>query len=126
MQDTDALHIRYEGSLSMRKMHNPVVGTDHPCTMDRLTESTEVIRRMISVLDVVERYGPIGMRRISRILDEPEHLVRYSLSLLEDSAVIKSTMKGAEVCCDVTLYRDGLKEELRKFIMELQNVVDGL
>lgn len=57
----------------------------------------DLLSRHINVLKTVQKYGPIGIIRLSQITGQPQHMIRYSLRTLEKSGIIKPSSQGAIV-----------------------------
>jgi predicted transcriptional regulator len=69
--------------------------------VDRLQTQVEKEERDQQVLRVVIEHGPIGINRIARETDIPEHKVRYSLRMLENDELIEPTSSGAIPADDI-------------------------
>mgnify|MGYP000182786361 CR=1 FL=1 len=69
--------------------------------VDRLQTQVEKEERDQQVLRVVIEHGPIGINRIARETDIPEHKVRYSLRMLENDELIEPTPNGAVPADDI-------------------------
>ncbi len=73
----------------------------------------ELIKRHILMLKATKQNQPVGIIRLSEILDIPKHKVRYSLRLLERDGLITATQEGAVVT-----------EKDDVFLQELSNRLD--
>lgn len=62
-------------------------------TMDEM----DLIERHILMLKATKENEPVGIIRLSELLNIPRHKVRYSLRLLERDGLIKATPEGAMV-----------------------------
>lgn len=69
--------------------------------LDRLENQIDKERRDVEVLRVVLQEGPIGIVKLSKETDLPEHKVRYSLRMLENDALIEPTPQGAVPAGDI-------------------------
>lgn len=69
--------------------------------LDRLENQIDKERRDVEVLRVVLREGPIGIVKLSKATDLPEHKVRYSLRMLENDELIDPTPQGAVPADDI-------------------------
>jgi predicted transcriptional regulator len=56
-----------------------------------------LLERHIDILNVVKEKGPIGIIRLSQIIEQPEHMIRYSLKSLEKNGIIEPSPNGAMV-----------------------------
>ena len=75
----------------------------------------ELIKRHILMLKATKQNQPVGIIRLSEILDIPKHKVRYSLRLLERDGLITATQEGAVVT-----------EKYEVFMKELSNRLDEI
>jgi Uncharacterized protein conserved in archaea len=82
---------------------------------DRMEEEIELLNRHIDMLRVTKEFQPIGIIRLSEILNMPKHKVRYSLRLLENEGLIVATSDGAMV-----------SEKYHRFTEELPQKLDDL
>ena len=60
-----------------------------------LEQEIELFQRHLEILKMVMTHEPVGIRGLSSITNLPMHKVRYSLRALEDSGLVKATVKGA-------------------------------
>ena len=65
--------------------------------IDKLVDELELLERHILMLKVTKENQPVGIIRLSEILDIPKHKVRYSLRLLEKEGLISPSTEGARV-----------------------------
>ncbi len=88
----------------------------------KLISELDISIRHIQVLKAVLEKQPIGIFKLSDLLDMPKHRVRYSLRVLEQSGIIVPTPYGAMI------KDEGYDkiEELKKDIDELKKLVDKL
>ena len=56
-----------------------------------------LLGRHLDVLKTVREKGPIGIIRLSQIIGQPQHMIRYSLRTLEKDGVIIPSSQGAIV-----------------------------
>jgi len=54
-----------------------------------------LLGRHLDVLKVVKEQGPIGIIRLSQMTGQPQHMIRYSLRILEKDGIIKPSPNGA-------------------------------
>lgn len=83
---------------------------------DGAFEEIELIGRHIEMLKVTKEMQPIGIIRLSEVLDIPKHKVRYSLRLLEKEGLIIATSEGAMVS-------DGYADFIESAYAQLENLV---
>jgi len=61
----------------------------------RVQHELELLKRHVIVLRKVMESGPIGIMKLSLETGIPDHLVRYSLRVLEQQGLIEPSMQGA-------------------------------
>jgi len=83
----------------------------------KLQNELELLKRHIIVLKKVIDSGPIGIMRLSIDTKIPDHLIRYSLRVLEQHGLVTPSNQGAIA----TKY--GL-EIFSDFMKELKNIQD--
>lgn len=90
--------------------------------LNKLKNEAEIALRHLSVLKVVLEKQPIGIFKLSEILNMPKHKVRYSLRVLEQSGIIAPTHQGA------VIRENGHKkiEELKKEIEEVKKILNEI
>jgi len=55
----------------------------------------ELLERHVRMLQFVEKHGPVGIIRLSTLMQIPKHKVRYSLRILEREGFIQPSTQGA-------------------------------
>ena len=81
----------------------------------KLETEIRLLERHVLMLKAVNEHQPIGIIRLSEMLNSPQHKVRYSLRILEQEGLIKPSPEGA-----VTT------ERLEDFLDYLKSVLDRL
>ncbi len=61
----------------------------------KLKSEIELVSRHLEVIRAVVEHQPIGIMKLSEILDLPYHRVRYSLRILEHEGYIRASPAGA-------------------------------
>jgi predicted transcriptional regulator len=61
----------------------------------RVQHELELLKRHVIVLNKVMGSGPIGIMKLSLETGIPDHLVRYSLRVLEQQGLIAPSTQGA-------------------------------
>jgi predicted transcriptional regulator len=82
----------------------------------------ELMQRHIEVLRTVVAHEPIGIMKLSEVLDLPFHRMRYSLRVLEQMGYIRASSSGAVA----TGLAADLLEHLDKEIDEMIVLLDGM
>jgi len=85
-------------------------------------EEIKLVERHLKILNLLEKEGPIGIMKISQILNMPPHRVRYSLRILELEGMIGATPDGAQIVGDV----EDFKKRLGVALKDLENELDNL
>ena len=86
----------------------------------RIYDEVELVARHIRVLGAVADNQPVGISKLSRILEMPSHEVRNSLAALEHAELIIPTSKGA-------MLQKGTRErilEIANELKELREMID--
>ena len=81
----------------------------------RVLHELELLKRHVIVLKKVMDSGPIGIMKLSLETGIPDHLVRYSLRVLEQQGLIAPSTQGAVVT-------KSAEEAYSQFKSELENV----
>jgi len=90
--------------------------------MEKMTSEIELIERHVMMLRATKENQPIGIIRLSEILDIPKHKVRYSLRLLENEGLISPSTEGARV----TDKYDDFMTDVERSLDELRKRIDQL
>jgi predicted transcriptional regulator len=81
----------------------------------RVQHELELLKRHVIVLKKVMESGPIGIMKLSLETGIPDHLVRYSLRVLEQQRLIAPSTQGA-------VATKSAKEALSEFRDELTRI----
>ncbi|MGE0015263.1 MAG: hypothetical protein AB7S83_03635 [Candidatus Methanomethylophilaceae archaeon] len=82
----------------------------------------ELIERHIKMLRITRENQPVGIIRLSEILELPRHKVRYSLRMLERDGVIVATPDGAVVSERYECFMREMSEYLRELKERIEEV----
>ncbi|MCX6693946.1 MAG: hypothetical protein NT074_05285 [Methanomicrobiales archaeon] len=63
--------------------------------LEKMRHEVELLSRHMAVLRTVALHQPIGINKLSEILDLPFHRIRYSLRVLEQMGYIRASHAGA-------------------------------
>ncbi|MBO8178942.1 MAG: hypothetical protein H0Z19_00430 [Archaeoglobus sp.] len=91
----------------------------------KLKSEAEIVLRHLEVLKTVMEKQPIGIFKLSDILNLPKHRIRYSLRVLEQSGIIVPTQYGAMVKDEGYDKIEEMKGEIKE-IKELINNIEEL
>jgi len=65
--------------------------------LEKMKEEIELIGRHLDVARSVADHQPIGIMKLSELLNLPPHRIRYSLHILEQLGYIRASPEGAMV-----------------------------
>jgi predicted transcriptional regulator len=82
---------------------------------NKIESEIELLERHVKMLNAIMEHEPIGIIRLSELLDIPQHKVRYSLRILEQEGLINPSPEGA-----VTT------EKLQSFFVELKDILQHM
>lgn len=63
--------------------------------LDKMKDEIELLSRHLDVVRAVAEHQPIGIMKLSELLDLPSHRIRYSLHVLEQEGYIRASPEGA-------------------------------
>jgi predicted transcriptional regulator len=63
--------------------------------LQKMKDEIELLSRHVLVIRAVLEHQPIGIMKLSELLDLPFHRIRYSLRVLEQLGYIRATSAGA-------------------------------
>ena len=107
----NALHALYG------KYKNPKELAEEACHIE-----LDILKRHINVLKTLEKYQPMGIIKLSELTGYPQHMVRYSLRILEQDGLIEPSPQGAITTQGVSKTMDLLKKTLE----DIQKTADEL
>jgi predicted transcriptional regulator len=90
--------------------------------VDKLIGELSLLERHITMLKVTKANQPIGIIRLSEILNVPKHKVRYSLRLLEQEGLISPSTDGAMVTDKYDAYMAETSEKLDKIVETVERL----
>ena len=95
----------------------------------KASKDLELLKRHVSMLQFVADNEPIGIIKLSELMELLQHKVRYSLRLLEKDGLIKASTNGAKTTRKVEKFLEELKEHLGEMsasVKDVQKSVDKL
>jgi predicted transcriptional regulator len=78
----------------------------------KIEAEIELLQRHVQMLKAIMDNEPIGIIRLSEMLQHPQHKVRYSLRILEQENLIEPSPDGAVTTEKIQDFLDHLKETL--------------
>jgi len=66
------------------------------CVLTNVIETElDILKRHIHILKTVQEHQPMGIIKLSELTNYPQHMVRYSLRILEQDGLIEPSTLGA-------------------------------
>ncbi|MDD1728105.1 MAG: hypothetical protein LUQ50_03435 [Methanospirillum sp.] len=90
--------------------------------LKKIKGDIELIGRHLEVLSTVAQHQPIGIIKLSEILELPQHRIRYSLRVMEGLGYIRASPTGAVT----TTKTDELFSHLDTDIGEIITLLKGM
>lgn len=84
--------------------------------MEKLDGEVEMLERHVKLIATLKKHQPIGIIRLSELLDMPQHKVRYSLRILEQDGIISPSAEGAVL----TKGSETFAQEMERFLKVLE------
>ncbi len=93
------------------------------CTLTSvIDDELEILKRHISVLKTLQENQPMGIIKLSELTGYPQHMVRYSLRILEQDGLVEPSSQGAVTTKNVS----GIMNRLQKTLENIRNTADDL
>jgi predicted transcriptional regulator len=86
----------------------------------------ELLKRHMALLKAIIENEPIGIIRLSELLECPQHKVRYSLRILEQEKLIKPSLEGAVTRDNIERFLDRLTKilgEINKSVKDIEKAL---
>ena len=90
--------------------------------IEKLVDELELLERHILMLKITKENQPVGIIRLSEILDIPKHKVRYSLRLLEKEGLISPSTEGARVTDRYDAYMKDVESKLDDIVKMVERL----
>ena len=66
------------------------------CALTSVIETElDILKRHVNILQKLQKDQPMGIIKLSEITEYPQHMVRYSLRILEQDGLIEPSPQGA-------------------------------
>ncbi len=96
-------------------------------TLTSVIESeVSILKRHVEILMLVIKYEPIGIIKLSEMTGYPQHMIRYSLHVLEQEDAIEPSPRGAVTTKKVKAVIENLKKSLSNINNEIEEIIDKL
>jgi predicted transcriptional regulator len=93
----------------------------------KIEAEVELLQRHVTMLKAIMDSEPIGIIRLSEMLEFPQHKVRYSLRILEQEGLIEPSPDGAMTTDKIQEFLDHLKDildSMSKTVNDLRESID--
>ncbi len=93
----------------------------------KIEAEVKLLQRHVAMLKAIMENQPIGIIRLSELLDHPQHKVRYSLRILEQEGLIQPSPEGAVTTEKLRPFMEHLKvilDDMEKTVKELKTQLD--
>ncbi len=88
----------------------------------KIESEVKLLQRHVAMLKAIMENQPIGIIRLSELLNFPQHKVRYSLRILEQEGLIKPSPEGAVTTDKLEEFLDYLKAVLDSMSATVQEL----
>jgi predicted transcriptional regulator len=110
-------------NMEEKKIHEP----DRPrgrdqAMLEQVNHEIDLLSRHLLVVKAVVRDQPIGIMKLSELLDLPFHRIRYSLRVLEQLGYIQASPAGAVATRRAKELLLNLNEDLDQLIDHLESM----
>lgn len=93
--------------------------------LDKVQDEIDLLSRHLLVVKAVVTHQPIGIMKLSELLDLPFHRIRYSLRVLEHLGYIRASPAGAVATRRAEELLEHLDEDLDQLIRHLESMKHG-
>ena len=102
-------------------------GKKERCVLTSVIETElDILKRHVNVLKTLEKNQPMGIIKLSELTGYPQHMVRYSLRILEQDGLIEPSPHGAVTTGEMSKTMNLLKATLEKFSKTADNLIKEL
>ena len=97
------------------------------CVLTSVIETElDILRRHVNVLKTLQKNQPMGIIKLSELTGYPQHMVRYSLRILEQDGLIEPSPQGAVTTKDVSKTMDLLKRTLENISNTAKEIIKNI
>ncbi len=86
----------------------------------------DILKRHVNVLKVLQENQPAGIIKLSELTNHPQHMVRYSLRILEQEGLIEPSPQGAVTTKDVSKAMPVLKSKLESMNKTINDIIKSI
>ena len=97
------------------------------CVLTSVIETElDILKRHVHVLKTLEKNQPMGIIKLSELTGYPQHMVRYSLRILEQDGLIEPSPQGAVTTEEVNKTMAILKKTLENISKTSEELIKDL
>jgi len=97
------------------------------CALTNVIETEiDILKRHVNILQKLQKDQPMGIIKLSEITEYPQHMVRYSLRILEQDGIIEPSSKGAITTDKVPETINQLKITLKDISLSVNEIIEVL
>jgi len=97
------------------------------CALTSVIENElDILKRHVHVLKTLKENQPMGIIKLSELTNYPQHMVRYSLRILEQDGLIEPSPQGAVTTDEVKVTMNMLKKTLKNISKTSENLLKEL
>jgi predicted transcriptional regulator len=97
------------------------------CVLTNVIETElSILQRHINVLKTLKSNEPMGIIKLAETTRYPQHMVRYSLRILEQDGLIEPSPHGAVTTTEMTETMSSLRKSLQKIHQTVENIMKTL
>lgn len=87
------------------------------CVLTSVIETElDILKRHINILKTLKKNQPMGIIKLAELTHYPQHMVRYSLRILEQDGLIEPSPRGAITTDEVSKTMISLNKTLKSII----------
>ncbi len=91
-----------------------------------ISTELDILKRHIHVLKILQKNEPAGIIKLSELTGHPQHMVRYSLRILEQEGLIEPSPHGAVTTESVSNTISPLKDRLKEMNNTINEIIKML
>lgn len=93
------------------------------CVLTSVIEvELDILKRHVHILQTLQKKQPLGIIKLSEVTNYPQHMVRYSLRILEQDGLIEPSQLGAVTTNRVEETIGVLKETLSNISKKVEDI----
>jgi len=97
------------------------------CVLTSVIETeVDILKRHVHVLKTLQKNQPMGIIKLSELTGYPQHMVRYSLRILEQDGLIEPSPQGAVTTEDAGKTMALLKKTLEDISSTAKEIIKNI